>query len=126
MLTDLLDKAKAASANAYAPYSGFNVGAALLAVDGRTFLGCNVENASYSLTICAERNALFHAVSEGVREFEAVAVYVDSDNDFPPCGACRQVLSEFGPSLAVIYGNRNGYKVSDLKTLLPGAFSLRK
>ena len=126
MLSDLLAQAKQASANAYVPYSGYRVGAALLASDGRIFLGCNVENASYSLTICAERNALFHAISEGARDFVAVAVYVDADQEFPPCGACRQVLSEFGNSIAVIYGNKTGSQISDLNTLLPGAFTLHK
>lgn len=115
-----------AAANAYAPYSGYKVGSAVLTEEGNIYLGCNVENASYSLTICAERNALFHAVCEGAKKVVAVAVYADSENDFPPCGACRQALNEFGPGMEVIYGNKNGYVVTDLNSLLPGAFTLTK
>lgn len=125
-LLALFEQAKKAAENAYAPYSGYRVGSAVLSRDGRTFSGCNVENASFSLTICAERNAVFHAISEGARDILAVAVYVDSASDFPPCGACRQVLHEFGAEMAVIYGNRDGHVVTDLKSLLPGAFSLGK
>lgn len=96
---ELLSLAKQAALNSYAPYSGFHVGAALLAKDGKVFTGCNIENGSYSLTVCAERVAVFKAVSEGVTEFEAIAIVGSSDDDFttpcPPCGACLQVLSEF-------------------------------
>jgi cytidine deaminase len=90
----LVESALQVREQAYAPYSGFRVGAALLAASGRVFTGCNVENASYPLTICAERAALFRAVSDGEREFEAIAVV--SVTGATPCGACRQVLSEFG------------------------------
>jgi cytidine deaminase len=124
IVKDLFKAAKEASANAYVPYSGYRVGAALLCSDGSVYTGCNVENASYSLTICAERNAVFKAVSAGVRDFIAVAIYVDSERQFPPCGACRQVLSEFNPSLEVIYGNRNAMKQDNLSDLLPSAFNL--
>jgi cytidine deaminase len=123
---ELLDAAKEAAKQAYAPYSGFKVGAALLCEDGSIFTGCNVENASYSLAICAERNAIFQAVSKGNLSYSAIAVYVDSDAVFPPCGACRQVISEFNPALPVIYGNSNGHVSSDMSKLLPGAFSLKK
>jgi len=120
----LLDQAKSASEKAYAPYSGYKVGAALLCTDGTVFTGCNVENASYSLTICAERNAVFQAVASGHREFLALAIYVDGEVLFPPCGACRQVLAEFNPNLQILYANRLGSILSDLDTLLPQAFTL--
>ncbi len=120
----LLDQAKSASEKAYAPYSGYKVGAALLCSDGTVFTGCNVENASYSLTICAERNAVFQAVAAGQRDFLALAIYVDGEVLFPPCGACRQVLAEFNPNLHILYANRLGSILSDLDRLLPQAFTL--
>lgn len=120
----LLEQAQAAAEQAYAPYSGYRVGAALLCGDGSVVTGCNVENASLSLTICAERNAVFSAVNQGKREFLALAIYVDSDEIFPPCGACRQVLAEFNPRLPILYANRLGSIFSDLETLLPQAFTL--
>lgn len=125
-LDALLEQAQAAMEKAYAPYSGFRVGAALLCADGNVVTGCNVENSSYSLTICAERNALFAAVNQGKRDFLAIAIYVDSDEMFPPCGACRQVLAEFSPRLQILYANRLGSISSDLESLLPQAFSLRE
>lgn len=123
-LIALLEQAKTAALNAYAPYSGFRVGSAVLCADGSIFTGCNVENSSYSLTICAERSAVFSAVNAGQKSFLAIAVYVDSTRNFPPCGACRQVLSEFAPELRVIYGNRNEVVETTLAELLPGAFTL--
>ncbi|GAB1468310.1 cytidine deaminase [Candidatus Cloacimonadota bacterium] len=123
---ELLDTAKAASQNAYVPYSGYRVGAALRCKDGSMVTGCNVENASYSLTLCAERTAIFKAISDGKRDFIAIAVYVDSDKVFPPCGACRQVIYEFSPTIPVIYGNRNDYIKTNIAELLPGAFTLKK
>lgn len=106
---------------AYAPYSGFLVGAALLGKSGRVYTGCNVENASYSLTICAERAALFRAVAEGERDFEAIAIVTETGA--APCGACRQVLREFGQNLRVIVadtkGNRKEYTLAEL---LPNGF----
>jgi cytidine deaminase len=121
----LLERAREARAHAYAPYSRFPVGAALLAADGRVFTGCNVENASYGLTNCAERVAVQKAVSEGVREFVAVAVTGPEDTmAAAPCGACRQVLSEFGPDLPVVMPalGEPGYAVESVSGLLPGAF----
>ncbi|MDZ4182260.1 MAG: cytidine deaminase, partial [Candidatus Cloacimonadaceae bacterium] len=117
LLTELLDHAKLAALRAYAPYSGYKVGSAVLTPDGRIFEGCNVENASYSLTICAERNAIFQAVNAGCKEFTAIAIYVDADEPFPPCGACRQVMAEFNPSLTVVFANRTRTVLTDLTQL---------
>ncbi len=121
----LLDRARQARAHAYAPYSRFPVGAALLADDGRVFTGCNVENASYGLANCAERVAVGKAVSEGARAFTAIAVIGPEDvQPCAPCGACRQVLYEFGPDLPVIFpsADAEGYQVQAMGALLPGAF----
>lgn len=96
-LTALVEHARRAAETAYCPYSHFSVGAALLSADGRIFSGCNVENASYGLTVCAERIALFKAVSAGVREFEAIAIAGGMASPVLPCGACLQVLIEFCP-----------------------------
>lgn len=104
----LLDTASAARDRAYAPYSNFRVGAALLATDGQVFVGANVENAAYGSTICAERVALPAAVTAGVREFVALAVVGDGDGACTPCGACRQVLFEFCPQLIVLAGGADG------------------
>ncbi|HKB14806.1 MAG TPA: cytidine deaminase [Planctomycetota bacterium] len=121
---NMLAVAEQAAAVAYAPYSGARVGATLLAADGRFFTGCNVENASFGLTICAERSAVFKAVSDGARRFRRMAIYVYSERLFPPCGACRQVLHEFAPDLSLIVscagGETREWKLADL---LPHAFS---
>jgi len=118
----LIAKAMEARKKAYAPYSHFAVGAALLAKSGRVYTGCNVENASYGLSICAERTAVFKAVSEGEREFEALAVV--TDKGVTPCGACRQVLMEFGDDIQVIVADVTGrYRVFGLQELLPEAFN---
>ena len=116
-------KAVEARKLAYAPYSHFRVGAALLAKDGRIFTGCNVENASYGLTVCAERVALFKAVSEGAREFLAIAVAC-GEGPCAPCGACRQVLYEFAPDLLVIMADGEGksWCRAKLSELLPHGF----
>ena len=120
----LIAAARQARPNAHAPYSGFAVGAALRTRSGRVFTGSNVENASYGLTICAERVAVAKAVSEGERDFEAIAIV--SEGAAAPCGACRQVLAEFNPDLRVIVadlegseGNRREFRLSEL---LPEAF----
>ena len=119
---DLIAKAMEAREKAHAPYSQFAVGAALLAKSGRVYTGCNVENASYGLSICAERTAVFKAVSEGERDFEAIAVV--TDKGVTPCGACRQVLMEFGEDIRVIVADEaGGYRVFGLQELLPEAFN---
>lgn len=127
--TMLLAAAREAAARAHAPYSGFRVGAALLAADGRVFTGCNVENASYGLTLCAERVALTKAVSEGATRFRGLAIAGGAaDNPAPPCGACRQALAEFcPPSLPVLYAGLASGKprATTLGRLLPAAFRLR-
>jgi cytidine deaminase len=122
--TELFELAKQSSRYAYSPYSGYSVGAALQTKCGKIFTGCNIENASYGATNCAERTAIFKAVSEGYREFIAIAIYVDADNVFSPCGICRQVMSEFSPNISVIYGNDNTVHVSNLSELLPNSFIL--
>jgi cytidine deaminase len=115
--------AREARERAYAPYSGFQVGAALLTDDGRTFTGANVENASYGLSMCAERTAVFHAVAEGARGLRAVAVSATGDEPTWPCGACRQVLHEFGPDMVVISEGLGGRtEERKLTELLPLAF----
>ena len=99
----LISKAKEAAPKAYAPYSNFHVGAAVLSDDGAIYTGANVENRSYGLTICAERNAIAHAVAMGMKAIKAVAIYSpDSEDPLPPCGACRQVITEFAASDAVV------------------------
>ena len=108
--------------SAYAPYSGFAVGAALLCTDGSVFTGCNVENLSFGLAMCAERVAVGAAVVAGKREFRCIAIAADTDEVISPCGACRQVLAEFNPALAVLSANLGG-KVQEfsLEHLLPRA-----
>jgi cytidine deaminase len=120
---ELVQRAVGARTQAYAPYSRFAVGAALLAQDGRIFTGCNVENASYGLTVCAERVALFKAVSEGAREFLALAVACGK-SPCAPCGACRQVLYEFAPDLLLIMADGEGknWRSAKLRDLLPQGF----
>jgi len=122
--TELLVRAARARRDAHAPYSRFAVGAALLAADGRVFTGCNIENASYGLSVCAERVALFKAVSEGVRGFAALAV-AGPRPGVTPCGACRQVLSEFAPDLRLYWRGAGGRVVGrSLRRLLPEAFAI--
>ena len=120
--TPLIADALQARERAYAPYSHFTVGAALKTRNGRVFTGCNIENLSYGLTICAERAAVFAAVAAGEREFEALAVVADSLSPVTPCGACRQVLAEFSPSLPVCSANLEGkVYTSSIAELLPRA-----
>ncbi len=120
----LLALAKDAMKQAYAPYSHFHVGAALLCSDGTVYTGCNVECASYGNSICAERTALCKAVSEGERSFLTLAVIANTDGFCTPCGFCRQMLNEFSPDLRVLCANKEGeYAAYSLKELLPHAFS---
>ena len=122
--TELFDAAVRAAAYSRSKYSRFRVGAALLAADGRIFTGCNIENASYSLTVCAERTAVFKALSEGVSEFRAIAIAGSSDSDFSkpcvPCGACLQVLSEYCRGDLIIVLSNGFFRLDDL---LPMRFS---
>jgi cytidine deaminase len=120
----LIEQAKAAAARAYAPYSRFAVGAAILGVDGVIYTGTNVENASFGATLCAERSALAQAVNAGCTAFQAVAIYTDTDTPTSPCGICRQSLMEFGPDLAVISVCKNDLQADwTLSQLLPDAFT---
>lgn len=123
---ELINIAVEAAEKAYAPYSKFAVGAALECDDGTVFTGCNIENASYGCTNCAERTAVFKAVSEGKREFRRIAIFADTDEYCMPCGTCRQVLNEFAPTIEVLSVRRDGRYVSySLKELLPKSFSLK-
>jgi cytidine deaminase len=125
-VTKLMSVAMEARKRAHAPFSNFPVGAALEAEDGRIFTGCNIENASYGLTMCAERVAMFKAISEGVRRFRAIAVAAGATTLTPPCGACRQILWEFAGDLAVELGNESGQtETLRMRDLLPNAFDSR-
>lgn len=123
---ELIEAATAARERAYAPYSRFKVGAALLGESGRLYGGCNVENVSYGLSSCAERNTIFRAIAEGERRFSAVAVVTDTATPTAPCGACRQVLLEFaaGGDMDVVLATVSGQsRATRLSTLLPESFS---
>ncbi len=123
---ELMAKALQAREMAYAPYSGFAVGAAVQARSGNVYTGCNIENASYGLTICAERTAVAKAVSAGERDLVALAVVADVNGYCVPCGACRQVLAEFGSEMIVVMGNLQGIgRVEPLSVLLPAGFVFR-
>jgi len=121
----LMEESKIAREKAYVPYSKFKVGAALLSKEGKVYHGCNIENAGYSMTNCAERTAMFKAVSEGVREFQSLAVVADTEGPVSPCGACRQVIAEFcEPNMPVYLINLKGdVQETTVAQLLPGAFS---
>lgn len=121
----LMDQAKIARERAYVPYSKFQVGAALLTAEGKVYLGANIENAAYSMTCCAERTALFKAYTEGDKTFSAIAVVADTKRPVPPCGACRQVISELCPPEMPVYLTNLKGDVQEIlvKDLLPGAFS---
>ena len=119
---DLMELARRVALQAYSPYSKVRVGAALRAADGRVFHGCNVENASFGLTVCAERSACIAAVAEGATKFEALAIWTNLPNVLPPCGACRQFLAEFGTDLSVIVEGEGGERLETTQSeLLPNA-----
>lgn len=121
----LIAAAKRASEHAYCPYSRFAVGAAVRAADGRVFAGCNVENASFGLTICAERNAIFQAIAAGARDIVAVAVYTPTPNVTTPCGACRQVMAEFAHGALVLCACAGSERaIFTAAALLPHGFAL--
>ncbi len=122
-LDELLSAARDARERAYAPYSNFRVGAALDAGDGNVFFGSNVENASYGLSICAERGAVVAAIAAGFRRFDAIAVAGPQGELTSPCGACRQFLAEFNPSMTVVYTDRDGPVATTLAELLPHSFN---
>lgn len=121
---ELIEIARQAREHAHAPYSQFKVGAALECTDGRVFAGCNVENSSYGLSLCAERVAIFKAISEGYRDFKSIAVIADTHTPVRPCGACRQVISDLFPKKAeVILANLDGaLEVTTINDLLPAPF----
>ena len=119
----LIEAAKEVRQRAFAPYSNFKVGAALLGKNGETFTGCNVENASYGLTMCAERVAIFKAISEGATDFERIVVVADTENLTPPCGSCRQIIWEFCGDVPVTLANLKGaVETFQMSDLLPRAF----
>ena len=121
----LIAAALAARENAFAPYSKFRVGAAIEDSEGRIHTGCNVENSTYGLTVCAERVAVFKAISEGVRKFRRVAVAADTDSLTPPCGACRQILWEFCGDIEIVLVNLRGQtETHRLKDLFPKPFDV--
>lgn len=121
-IKNLIDHAIVARETTYSPYSHFGVGAALLCEDGAIYEGCNIENASYGLTNCAERTAIFKAVSEGRTKFKALAVVADTDGTCSPCGACRQVISEFEIPYIIMANLKGEYTVVELDGLLPFRF----
>ncbi len=123
LLEEAFELALKVRENAYAPYSNFKVGAVLVTKEGKMFAGCNVENVSYGLTICAERVAVFKAVSEGEREFSFMVVVTDTDPPAAPCGACRQVIREFGLNIDIVAANIKGDMITKpLSEFLPDSF----
>ena len=124
MKQELLNAALSARERAYAPYSKFLVGAAVLAKSDKIYTSCNIENASYGLTVCAERNALFSAVGAGEREFTALCVVGDTEAPISPCGACRQVMAEFKVPCIILANLKGDVKEYTLEELLPYGFSL--
>jgi cytidine deaminase len=123
----LLRAARKVMKNAYSPFSNFKVGAAILTSKGEVFVGCNVENSSYGMTNCAERTAIFSAIAKGGPTLEILAVAVANDRGVPcsPCGACRQVIYEFGPKAVIFYEGKKGPKQSPITDLLPEGFRLK-
>jgi cytidine deaminase len=124
---ELIEAARKARENAHTPYSHFKVGAAILDTNGTIHTGCNIENASYSLSVCAERVAIYKAVSQGVKSFQAIAIVADTEEAVSPCGACCQVLAEFSREMIVIMASLSGNVVySTVEDLLPYAFTPKK
>lgn len=120
---ELIDAATKVREHAYAPFSNFRVGAAIETADGEVYTGCNVESASYGLTVCAERVAIWKAVSDGIKDFKQIAVVVDTEELTPPCGVCRQIIWEFGGDIPVIMSNLDGKSETvQMRDLLPRAF----
>ncbi|WGS63986.1 cytidine deaminase [Marinitoga aeolica] len=119
----LYEKAKEALNNSYSPYSKFKVGAALITKSGKIYTGTNVENASYGLSMCAERIAIFKAISEGEKDFETLVVIGDTEKPISPCGACRQVIAEFGVDEVILTNLKKDFKVMSVEELLPYGFS---
>ena len=125
-IEELVAAAKEARQNSYAPYSDFRVGAAIETDDGKIYTGCNVESASYGLTVCAERVAIWKAISEGKHKIKNVAVVCDTKELTPPCGVCRQIIWEFGGNVPVTLANLNGGRETvEMKDLLPRAFDTK-
>lgn len=119
----LIESAVSARENAHAPFSNFKVGASLLTETGEIITGCNIENATYGLTLCAERTAIFKAISEGKNKFQKIAVVADTENLTPPCGACRQIIWEFCGDIEVVLANLKGTtKTFQMRELFPNAF----
>ena len=125
-LQELLEKAKAARLRSIAPFSNFLVGAAIKTDEGKVYIGCNVESASYGLTVCAERVAIWKALSEGERNFTELAIVADTETLTPPCGTCRQIIWEFAKHATIVLGNLRGEtQIVSIKELLPRAFDAR-
>jgi cytidine deaminase len=125
-LQELLEAAKAARMRSIAPFSNFLVGAAVKTDDGKVYIGCNVESASYGLTVCAERVAIWKALSEGERHFTELAIVADTDTLTPPCGTCRQIIWEFAKNATIVLGNLHGEsEIVSIRELLPRAFDAR-
>jgi cytidine deaminase len=124
-LEAVVEAARAARERAYAPYSGFRVGAAVISESGKIYVGCNVENASYGATLCAERAAIAAMIAAGERRLVTVAVYVDAEDPAMPCGICRQWISELGPHAEIICSAPSGMKRTTIEQLLPEPFALR-
>ena len=123
---ELIDAAAEVREHAYAPFSKFRVGAAVETADGKIYTGCNIESASYGLTVCAERVAIWKAVSEGVKDFKQIAVVVDTEELTPPCGVCRQIIWEFCHDIPVILANLKGdSEILQMSELLPRAFDTK-
>jgi cytidine deaminase len=125
-LQELIETAKTARLQSIAPFSNFLVGAAIKTDDGKVYIGCNIESASYGLTVCAERVAIWKALSEGERKFSELAIVADTETLTPPCGTCRQIIWEFAKNATIVLGNLSGEtQVVSIRELLPRAFDAR-